>query len=333
MQINNREFKKSTASPPTIYVAILTLNNYIDTYECINSVLSSNFKITGIVIVDNGSQDDSTTRLRREFNNNSAVHFIFNKRNLGFAAGVNVGIRYALKQGADYILLLNNDTIVDKDCIQYLVTEILKDPTIAITGPRIFYHSNPTKIWQGGGYFSYLKAGIVVPEKNRLVTKIDEKIKKVAFLTGCAMLIKSDIFKKIGIFDENYFFYSEDLDFCIQVLRSGYTLLYIPNAKVWHKIESIARSRTTPFFIYHLARSKIVFLRKNFLLFYFIYGFIIHLLFYTPFRVIQIIQGSRSWKAVFAWFYGTWAGMNQPNINSIRAFHYNLKTKFDFTSC
>lgn len=312
MQINNSEFKKLMASSPKVYTVILTLNNYLDTYECVNSVLSSNFKITSIVIVDNGSQDDSIKKLLADFGNNSIIHFIFNNQNFGFAAGVNVGLRYSLEQSADYVLLLNNDTIIDKNCISYLISEISKDPSIAIAGPRIFYYSNPDKIWQGGGYFSYLRAGIIVPEKNRLVTEIDEKTKKVTFLTGCAMLIKSNIFEKIGFFDEDYFFYAEDVDFCLKAVKAGFTLGYVPCAKVWHKIGSIARDRTNAFFLYHIARSKIVLLRKNFSLLYFIYGFIIHLLFYTPFRVIQIIQGSRSWNAVLAWFKGTFSGIFFP---------------------
>jgi GT2 family glycosyltransferase len=311
MQINNSQFKKLESSFPKIYSVILTFNNYTDTYECVNSVLSNNFKVTGIVIVDNGSHDNSTKKLLSVFGNNSTIHFILNNQNLGFAAGVNVGIRYALKQGADYILLLNNDTIIDKNCISYLISEISKSSSFAIAGPRIFYYNNPNKIWHGGGYFSYLKAGIVIPEKNKLSTNFDETAKTVTFLTGCAMLIKNSIFDKIGFFDEDYFFYGEDLDFCMRALRNGYTLLYVPKAKVWHKIESIAKDRTNPFYIYHLARSKILFLRKNFSSLYFLYGLLIHFLLYTPFRLLQIISGSCTWNAVLAWFDGTLSGVFQ----------------------
>ncbi|MBT9138509.1 MAG: N-acetylglucosaminyl-diphospho-decaprenol L-rhamnosyltransferase [Syntrophomonadaceae bacterium] len=294
---------------PNIQAIVLNWNNYIDTKECIESLQQSCLKLFGVVVVDNGSQDGSSERLQQDFSECSHIKFIRNESNYGFARGVNVGIRYALDQNAEYIFLLNNDAIVDKNCIGHLFAEVNKDPFVGIAGPRIFYYKDPQRIWQGGGYFSRIKTGVINPEKNKLAVEFSEETKYVTFLTGCAMLIKCEVFEKIKCFDEDYFFYNEDLDFCLRAMRAGFRLFYVPEAKVWHKIENIAKDRTTPFVLYHLAKGNILLLRKNFRTAYFLYGFLVHLLGYTPYRMMQIIRGSRSTAALLAWMKGTWAGL------------------------
>lgn len=297
---------------PNIQVVVLNWNNYVDTKECIESLQKSQLQPRGIAVVDNGSQDGSIERLQQNFGEYSCIKFIRNESNYGFARGMNVGIRYALDQNAEYIFLLNNDSIVDKNCIGHLLAEVNKDPFVGIAGPRIFYYKDPQRIWQGGGYFSRIKAGVINPEKNNLAVKYSEDTKYVTFLTGCAVLIKCEVFEKIGFFDEDYFFYNEDLDFCIKAIRAGFRLHYVPEANVWHKIKNVAKDRTTPFVLYHLAKSNILLLRKNFRTAYFLYGLLVHLLGYTPYRIMQIIRGSRSTTAFLAWMRGTWAGLTSP---------------------
>lgn len=291
---------------------VLSWNNYDDTKECLDSLLSSESQLSGIIVVDNGSKDGSIMRLKNTFADVKNFYLILNEQNLGFAAGVNSGLRFALKQEPDYIFLLNNDTVIDKECIKHLEQEAREVPGVGIIGPRIFYFNDSRRIWHGGGFFSWLKTGVVIPEKNKLIEECDEEARPVTFLTGCAMLIKREVFETIGLFDEDYFLYEEDLDFCLRASRAGFKLLYVPSAKVWHKIEAIAKDRTSPFVLYHMARSRILMLRKNFSWPYFLYGVFLHLLFYTPFRFLQILQGAQSSKSVWAWVRGTWAGLQQP---------------------
>jgi len=292
-----------------IFAVILNWDNYKDTAECIISLKKSSLKVSKIILVDNGSKDGSLEKLQKEYQMDQKVHIIQNEFNLGFAAGVNVGILFALEQRADYVFLLNNDAIIDANCIKYLISEADKDYYVGIVGPRIFYYKDPQRVWQGGGNFSFLKTGVINPEKDKLVVGCDEKVKKVTFLTGCALLIKREVFEKIGLFDENFFFYEEDLDFCLQASRAGFKLLYVPYAKAWHKIEAIAKGRTSPFVLYNLARSRVILLRKNFPWYYFLYGLSIHIFLYTPFRFLQIIRGSRNMKSLWAWLCGTGAGI------------------------
>lgn len=292
-----------------IFAIILNWNNFKDTKEAINSLLLSTYSPSQIIVVDNGSTDGSIEKLQRDFKHNNQVKFILNQTNLGFAKGINIGISYALSQGADFIFILNNDAIIDKDCISVLLKEMRKDETIGIAGPRIFYYKNSQKIWHGGGYFSYLKSGVIIPEKNKFENKCDISRKQITFLTGCSMLIKREVFVKIGLFDEDYFLYEEDVDFCLRAIRAGFKLIYVPAGKVWHKIENIAKDRTSPFIMYHMAKSRLIMLRKNFSLFYFFYGLCLHFLLFTPFRFLQIILGSRSPKSLLAWLQGTLAGV------------------------
>ncbi|MEM2002758.1 MAG: glycosyltransferase family 2 protein [Candidatus Methanomethylicaceae archaeon] len=294
-----------------LYTIVLNYNNYIDTRQCIESLQKSLYPVEKIVLVDNASSDGSLERFYADYLQDNKVYIIKNEYNLGFARGANVGIQFALDLGADFIFLLNNDAIIDQECIKKLCAAMEEDERVGLAGPRIFYYCDPEKIWQGGGYFSLWKTGIVSPEKNKLVINSSEKAKEVTFLTGCAMLVKRQVFEKIGLFDEDFFFYGEDVDFCLRARRAGFKLIYVPEAKAWHKIEDIARNRTSPFVMYHLSRSHLLVLRKNFPGLYYLYGVIVHFLLYTPYRMWQIMRGSRSWEAVSAWFEGTLDGMGR----------------------
>jgi GT2 family glycosyltransferase len=302
-----------------IYAIVVNWNNYSDTQECLESIRMNSYPVTQVVLVDNASKDGSLEKLQEDYANDNALHIIQNEANYGFARGVNVGIRYALARGAEFVFLLNNDAVIDRLCIQMLVSTLEADATAGIAGPRVFYHADPDRIWQGGGYFSLIKTGVVNPEKNRLQTSLVEGtqgIQKASFLTGCAMLIRSQVFEKVGLFDEDFFFYDEDVEFCLRVTRAGFELLYVPQARSWHKIGNVVKDRTGPFVMYHLARSRLLVLRKGYTTAYFLYGLLVHLMLYTPYRMLQIMQGSRSWSAAKAWIKGTWDGIsgNGPGI-------------------
>jgi hypothetical protein len=288
----------------SLFAVVLNWNNYQDTKECVDSLLNSSINLAGIVLVDNASTDGSPEKLKREFKDKAYIHFINNPMNYGFAKGVNVGIRFALESGADYVFLLNNDALVSTDCIEKLYEALASIPNGGIAGPRIFYYKEPQKIWAGESYFSPIKLGIYSPQKNKIDRGLSEEIKEVSFVTGCAMLIKREVFESIGLFDEDYYFYNEDVDFCLRTLKAGFKILHVPSAKVWHKIGSTSESRTSEFYMYNLAFSHILLLRKNFSGFGFIYGIFLVLLVYTPFRILQIMRGSRSSKAMFAWIRG-----------------------------
>ena len=301
----------------SLYAIVLNWNNYIDTRECIESLRRCSYPPVQIVLLDNASQNGSFEQLQKVYDKVDSVHIIRNRANYGFARGVNVGIQYALNRGAEFVFLVNNDAIVDRDCIQTLIASFEENDKAGIAGPRIFYHADPERIWQGGGHLSLLKTDVVNHEKNKLLTHCSEKTREVTFLTGCVMLVRREVFEKIGLFDDNYFFYGEDVDFCLRTRRAGFKLIYVPGAKAWHKIENIAKNRTSPFVMYHLSRSRLLVLRRNFPVPYYLYGVMVHLLLYTPYRAWQIMQGSRSLEAMRAWLRGTWDGLVERKTQKI----------------
>jgi len=223
--------------------------------------------------------------------------------------------KISLKKKADYILLLNDDAYLDKYCVKYLLDALEKNPKAMLAGPTIFYHIYKNKVWHTGGYYNKFLGKIEIPYKNKSIEPEHFKnlrTQGVDFLTGCVLMMKKEIVEEVGLFDENLFFYGEDLDYSLRVKKAGFRLLWVPYAFAWHDID-IEKGRTTPFVMYHLARSNIILRRKNFSKFYFIYYLLIHLFLYTPFRSYQILKGSKNLYSIKAWLRGTWNGICSKN--------------------
>jgi GT2 family glycosyltransferase len=293
-----------------IAVIILTWKRYEDTKDCLNSILKSNRLPDELLIIDNGSNDGSYEKIKSEFAKIPYIRFILNEDNFGFAKGVNIGImNYLNKTGFSYLILLNQDTVVDEHFIEECFKTMKKDPEIGIVGPRIYYYNNPHKIWHGWIFFNRIKCGMIIPEKNKNDEQVGVQDRETEFLTGCAMMINKHIFKRTGLFNENFFFYFEDSDFCLKVRKAGYRLWYNSKAKVWHKITDIARDRTSPHVLYNIAKGYLIFLRSNFSFSYMLYGIFLHFVLYTPFRLWQIMNGSKSVDAIISWFKGTIDGL------------------------
>jgi len=195
----------------------------------------------------------------KELNPTSTYPLIFIQtgENLGFAGGNNVGIRYTIKKDEHgYILLLNNDTVINPNFLNELA-EYYDDIT-GICAPIIFKYNDTNKIWSSGG-----KYNIFLGTYSNIATKIKEKQRETNFITGCCWLIKQKLFKKIGLLDDAYFLYSEDVDFCYRLKQAGYKLKIIPSSSIFHKI-----SKTTgvgsPLMFYYFHRSKLMFIYKNY---------------------------------------------------------------------
>ena len=139
---------------PRVYIILLNYNGYKDTIECIESLHKVSYSNFSIVVVDNDSQDNSENILRKQYPQHTIIQ---SGSNLGFAGGINIGIQHALCQGADYILLLNNDTIVEPNFLEPLIIEAEKTDGVGIVGGKINYYYSKNKIWSAGGYISELK--------------------------------------------------------------------------------------------------------------------------------------------------------------------------------
>ena len=219
-----------------VFVVILNWNLKDDTIACVNSVLAGSYKCLRVAVVDNGSQDGSASALADRFG--EAIDLIINEENLGFAKGINVGIRHALAQAADWVLLLNNDTIIAPDMVERLMAEAGRRPDVGILAPAIFYHDQPDRVWRlGDRHHSWLPIPLKVPTrelKTRETLAID-------FVTGCGMLIRRQVFSAVGLFDPKYFMYYEDADFCWRAAQAGFAIVCVPAARMWHKVSRSTR--------------------------------------------------------------------------------------------
>ncbi len=244
-------------------VTIITLNwNQPDyTIACLKSLGKITYSNYNVLVLDNGSRDDSVEKITEFLPQLTyRVDFIDNKANLGFAQGNNIGIEQAMLNQADYVLLLNNDTEVDPGFIEPLVERMESDPGIGITGPKIYYFADPGRIWSAGGIFkrSGWTQQLGVDE---LDTPQLNVAKKVDYVTGCAMLVRREVIEKAGKLDGRFFMYYEETDWCARTARAGYSVWYVPQSKIWHKIELTARDASA-FYIYLMTRNRLLFMRN-----------------------------------------------------------------------
>jgi GT2 family glycosyltransferase len=220
--------------PPKVSIVLLNLNGYADTSDCIKSLEQIDYPNYEVIVVDNGSSDGSGERLAGEF---PGVRMIVSKNNLGFTGGNNLGMQDALQRGADYVLLLNNDTVVDRAFLSHLVQVAESDPTIGLAGPKIYYFSEPERIWYAGGDVNLVAGACDHAGKDELDTNGRfSKVADTGFITGCAFLVKARVLRHIGLLDDKLFVYWEDTDFCERARKQGYRRVFVPQSHVWHKV-------------------------------------------------------------------------------------------------
>jgi GT2 family glycosyltransferase len=245
---------------PKVSIVLLNLNGYQDTRDCLISLQQVRYPNFRAIVVDNGSSDDSFQRLQKEF---PEAHLIRSEENLGFCGGNNLGIESALENRADYVLLLNNDTVVDPDFLNELVQTGESDRRIGILGPKIFYYSEPKRIWYAGGYVKYGSGACRhfgqdhMDEGGKFDSLVDTE-----FVTGCAMMIKSELLREIGILDEKLFIYWEDSDYCMRAKAAGNRLVFVPTAVVWHKVSRTCGA-ASPFTLYLTTRNQLLWVSKH----------------------------------------------------------------------
>jgi GT2 family glycosyltransferase len=220
-------------SSPLVYIVVLTWNGKEDTLECLRSLQAVTYANFRILVIDNASADGTSEEVQKFLPN---IEVMSNETNLRFAGGNNVGIRYAIGKNADYILLLNNDTVVEKEFLSELIATAECDPEIGMVGAKIYYHDDPTRIWFAGGMIEWWKGWISHVGLRQLDQGQFESVEETDYITGCCLLVKRQVIEKIGILDESYFMYGEDADWCIRAQRAGYKLTVQPKAKVWHKL-------------------------------------------------------------------------------------------------
>ncbi|MEN3037654.1 MAG: glycosyltransferase family 2 protein [Candidatus Kryptonium sp.] len=298
-----------------VYVIIVNYNECEKTKRAVESVLASKYlgEIFDVIIIliDNSESDKYLNCLKNYFGERPNIFFIKNSENLGFAKAVNIGLKMALNEGFDYVFLLNDDAYLDKNCLWGLIKVANENKDIGLVSPVVFYSDENGKIWSAGGYFDKLLSRLKVPLKNKYL-KIEDlynlPIQFVDFVSGCAMLIRTEVVKEVGLFDESFYFYNEDLDYCFRVKKRKFKIAFVPNSFAYHEI-NITKDRTNPFVMYHLAKTGVILRKKHFSKLYYFYYLLLHFLIFTPFRILQILLGSKDLNSIIAWFAGTIDGI------------------------
>ncbi len=208
------------------YVVVLNWNGWRDTAECLSSLLRLEYENQRLLVVDNGSTDDSVLRLRSDF---PEIEILETGINLGFAGGNNIGIRHALAQGAEFVWLVNNDTKIHSRALTAMVETAHSDVRIGAVGSVLYHMEQPDTIqyWGGGRVNVWLGRSFVFTKKVE-----DDRIQ---FLGGASILLRRQALEEIGLLDDGFFMYWEDSDLCFRLLEADWKLAVASESKIWHK--------------------------------------------------------------------------------------------------
>ena len=243
----------SSVSAPEVAIIVLTWENYEETADCLDSLRSVEYDNYRVIVVDNGSEDGSVSRLRQE---HGWCDFLVNDENIGFAGGNNVGISYALDAGTDYVLLLNDDTLVQSDFLAPLVDTMQRyDGVAAVGGVNLLPGSG--RIHNAGYVFHPWLAA-----KGELLREpVSDEPYPVDFVQSCLILLNPEFLEEIGLLNEQYFIGMDDVDLAWKARAKGWKVLVTPDSRIHHRVGETASS--SPFSIYHKTRNKLHFAAEN----------------------------------------------------------------------
>lgn len=251
---------RSTNTVP-IGVVVLNYNRLNYTLECMESLLLAHPAPGELVLVDNGSTDGSVNEFSKRYGSSSRITLLLLNKNTGYAGGMNRGIRELLKnKEIKVILLLNNDTVVQSDFLGPLMNCLEDGTGYCIATPKILYDDRVT-IWSTGAWIFYPLLFSLQSKGKQDGFQFDSP-GKINYVTGAAMTVKREVFEKIGLFDEEYFAYVEDVDFCKRAVDAGFRLCYCYKSIIFHKAAATL-GEFNPCRIYLNVRNKAYFIKKN----------------------------------------------------------------------
>lgn len=241
-------------------IIIVNYNSSIDVIECLSSLGKFNKRLFDIFVVDNNSKKEDLFKLEKEIS--SDINLIKSNINLGFAGGNNLAIKKVLESNYEYVFLLNPDTIISDESFFNVILDQLYKDNPDILGPMIRYYPDKNKIYFAGGFVNKFTGLTLMKNKKMNYNSYYNKNNfECDFITGCAMIIKRDVFKKIGYLPEEYFLYFEETDFCLKAKQKGLKVLFTPKTYIYHKVSTSIRYMSNTY-VFYMIRNFRIFAKK-----------------------------------------------------------------------
>lgn len=229
---------------PNVGIVISNYNGWQDTVQCLESLQKQTYRNFEIILLDDASTNDSVQQLQKHLTENTV--FLPQEANSGFAAVNNVGMRRALADGCDWVLLLNNDTVVAPDFLEMLLRET---PAEAVSCPKMLFLDPPDEIWFAGGELDRATGKVKHLGGHEKDGPAFAEKKQVSFITFCCVLLPRQVVEEVGFLDETLFMYCEDVDYCIRLADAGVPMWLLPDARIWHKAGGSAGGMLSVYYI------------------------------------------------------------------------------------
>jgi len=245
-------------SSPYVISVILNTNRRDDTLACLASLQGNTYREHKAVVLDNASTDGSVDAIRTAF---PQVEVVQLTANLGYAGNNNVGIRQAMKEHPEWILLLNEDTVLAPECLERMVEAGAADPRIGIIGPLVYHFDSPDVIQSAGGKLDrYWQASHIGQNQRDYGQFIQPR--DVDWISGCCIVIRRQVMEQVGVLDERYFYYWEETELCIRARKHRWRIVHVPQAKLWHKGVQVDY-KPGPCVTYYATRNRLLTLTKH----------------------------------------------------------------------
>lgn len=269
---------------PLVYIVILNFNGWHDSLECLESCSRLTYDNYKVVLIDNGSDDDLSAELLERYPRSI---FLRNQLNTGFPSGCNLGITYAIDNGAEFVWLLNNDTVVRKDSLSEMVANFGMLDHVGILSPKIYYYDSDD-IWSSGGYINRFAMAVNYTDDfagNR----------SVGFVTGCAMLVPSSIFRECGLLMDDYFLNVEDWEWCRRLTSQGKKIYLVGSSVIRHKVSRSKKGGVaSPLDVYYTARNRLYFIAEHYGLFQRLWIYAVFALWWPVWLLWNRFSGNRT---------------------------------------
>lgn len=252
----------SERATPLISVVVLNWNGADDTLACLDSLAALTYPNFNVIVVDNGSTDDSLDKLHA-YSSRYPLVLLETGRNLGYAEGNNVGIRHALAHGADFVLVLNNDTTVAPDLLEQLVGAARRNPDAGVFSARVMYFDNPDKVWFDGARWNESALQLEWPGQGESESELGTIDHDTDYACGAALFFRAEVARQIGLLDETFFLVWEEVDWCFRARKAGWCNKVVAAAKIWHKIGVSFGSESSPLRTYFSIRNQLLWFSRH----------------------------------------------------------------------